>query len=394
MALNFDNTEVAFAYLSDEELKKSYYIFKLLNNNTLSNIGKQITIKAFDAGLPIKGIIKNTIFNAFVGGENIEESQYEIETLNRYGVGVILDYGVEAKNEESEFDEVSKTIEELMHQIKKSGNKTLQVCAKVSAFARNELLEKKSTSSYSLSEQELQEWNRVKERIHRLSKLAFELEIKLFFDAEESWMQDAIDELVTEMMAEFNQSKAIVYNTIQLYRQDRLDYLKDQHQIAKENQYLLAVKLVRGAYMEKERNRASELNYNSPIQNTKADTDSDFNSAIEYCIQHIEEISVCVASHNEESNYYLDELLHHYEISQNHVNVLSSQLFGMGDYITFNMAENGYNTLKYLPFGPVEDLLPYLVRRAQENSSVNGQASRELSLVKKELKRRGIKTLF
>ena len=392
MSLNFDNTEIAFQHLSNKELKKSYYIFKLLNHSFLSKIGKSITLSAFDIGLPIKGVVKSTIFDAFVGGESIAESEYEIHLLDERGVGVILDYGAESKNLETELDAIADTITNVILQVHDDQRNNMDVCAKVTAFAKNELLEKVSENE-KLTQKENELWARVIERMDRVCRAAWEHNVRIYIDAEESWMQNAINELVEMMMSRYNQEKCIVVNTIQLYRKDGLDYLKQAHASAQSANYKLGVKLVRGAYMEKERKRAEELGYESPIQPTKAATDYDFNQAIEYCVEHIDSIFFCVASHNEESNYYLDELLTKKRISKNHQNVVIAQLFGMGDHITFNMAKTGYQATKYLPYGPVEDLLPYLLRRANENSSVDGQASRELTLLKKEIKRRGLNVL-
>ena len=392
MSLNFDNTEIAFQHLTNKELKKSYYIFKLLNHSFLSKIGKSITLSAFDIGLPIKGVVKSTVFDAFVGGESIAESEYEIHLLDDRGVGVILDYGAESKNLETELDAIADTITNVILQVHDDQRNNMDVCAKVTAFAKNELLEKVSVKE-TLTQGENELWARVIERMDRVCRAAWEHNVRIYIDAEESWMQDAINELVEMMMSRYNQEKCIVVNTIQLYRKDGLDYLKHAHASAQSANYKLGVKLVRGAYMEKERKRAEDHGYETPIQPTKATTDYDFNQAIEYCVEHIDSIFFCVASHNEESNYYLDELLTKKSISKNHQNVVIAQLFGMGDHITFNMAKTGYQATKYLPYGPVEDLLPYLLRRANENSSVDGQASRELTLLKKEIKRRGLNVL-
>ena len=392
MSLNFDNSEIAFQHLTNKELKKSYYIFKLLNHSFLSKIGKSITLSAFDIGLPIKGVVKSTVFDAFVGGESIAESEYEIHLLDDRGVGVILDYGAESKNLETELDAIADTITNVILQVHDDQRNNMDVCAKVTAFAKNELLEKVSVKE-TLTQGENELWARVIERMDRVCRAAWEHNVRIYIDAEESWMQDAINELVEMMMSRYNQEKCIVVNTIQLYRKDGLDYLKHAHASAQSANYKLGVKLVRGAYMEKERKRAEDHGYETPIQPTKATTDYDFNQAIEYCVEHIDSIFFCVASHNEESNYYLDELLTKKSISKNHQNVVIAQLFGMGDHITFNMAKTGYQATKYLPYGPVEDLLPYLLRRANENSSVDGQASRELTLLKKEIKRRGLNVL-
>ena len=393
MPLNFDNTEIAFNHLSNKELKKLYYIFTILNNPVISGIGKSMTMTAFDAGLPIKGIVKKTIFDAFVGGESIAESEPEIKMLDERKVGVILDYGAEAKNEESELDAIADVITNVILQVHDDKRDNMDVCAKVTAFAKNELLEKVS-SKQTLSEEENRLLARVIERMDRVCRAAWEHHIQIYFDAEESWMQDAVDELVEMMMARYNRDDCTVLNTIQLYRKDRFNYLKKSFEIAQKGDYHLGVKLVRGAYMEKERKRAEEMGYESPIQNTKVETDTDFNRAVEFCVERVDQITFCVATHNEESNYFLDELLEANDISRNHPNVITAQLFGMGDHITFNMANEGYQATKYLPYGPVEELLPYLLRRANENSSVDGQASRELTLLKKEMKRRGLTIFF
>lgn len=390
--LHFDNTQIAFSHLSNQALKKSYYIFKLLNNKFLSSVGKSATMLAFDVGLPIKGIVKKTIFDAFVGGETIAESEPEIAMLDNKQVGVILDYGAEAKNKEEELDAIADTITNVILQVHDDQRNNMDVCAKITAFAKNELLEKVSANT-TLNEEETELWARVIERTDRVCRAAWEHNVRIYIDAEESWMQNAINELVEIMMSRYNREQCIVLNTIQLYLKHGFSYLQQAHEAAKAADYILGVKLVRGAYMEKERARADEQGYSSPVQDTKADTDKDFNRAVEYCVQHVDDIYFCVASHNEESNYYLNELLTEHQIAKHHPNIVIGQLFGMGDHITFNMAAAGYKATKYLPYGPVQELLPYLLRRANENSSVDGQASREFMLLKKEIKRRGLNVL-
>lgn len=393
MNLNFDNTEIAFASLSNKELKKAYYIFQLLNQPLLSSIGKTVTMFAFSAKLPIKGLIKSTIFDAFVGGETVIESEPEINMLAQNNIRVILDYGVEAKDAEEELDNTMHSIAAIIDQIASTNQQNLDVCSKITAIAPNQLLTDVSAGN-PLSDIEQKQWNRVKERLNHLCKKAIESNVKLYIDAEESWMQDAIDDLVDEMMQKYNKEKPFIFNTIQLYRHDRLAFFKHSHQKALTNGYILGAKLVRGAYMEKERKRASDHQLPSPIQSSKEDTDRDYNLAIEYFVNNINTIAACVATHNEESNYYLNELLEKNQIPVNHSHIITAQLFGMGDHITFNMANASYNATKYLPYGPVEELLPYLLRRAKENSSVDGQASRELNLVRRELKRRKLRVLF
>lgn len=350
-------------------------------------------MSAFDIGLPIKGLVKQTLFNAFVGGETLEESEPEMNMLQESNICVILDYGIEAKNEEQQLNQIADKIHSILEQIKSAQHQHVHTSAKISAFADNSLLEKVSSGDQlTKAEQEL--WQRVIERTDKVCRMAHEAKVQVYLDAEESWLQQAIDDLVELMMQRYNKEQAIVFQTIQLYRHDRLVYLQELHQRARDKGYVLAVKLVRGAYMEKERKRALDLGYQSPIQVSKEATDADYNKAVEYCIDHLDEICMCVASHNEESNYLLDEQLSKKGIKRQHPHILTAQLFGMGDHITFNMAKEGYNTNKYLPFGPVKELLPYLLRRANENSSVDGQASRELTLLKKEMKRRGLKSIF
>jgi len=386
VALNFDNTEVAFKPMSNKELKKSYRLFKLLNNTKLSALGRKVTMIAFNMGLPIKGIVKKTIFDAFVGGESIDETQPDIKRLGKYGVQTALDYGVEAKNEENQLDETANVLVRKIAYVKEDPFANIAT-AKVTALSNDALL-KKMTKGEALNEQEKGKWDRVVERMDLVSKTAYDSGNSLYFDAEESWLQVAIDDLVQQVMRKYNTEKPIIFNTIQLYRHDRLAFLKELHKDAIKHGYVLAVKLVRGAYMEKERNAAAEQGYKSPIHKTKAAVDKDYNLAVEFCMSHIDTIAFCLASHNEESNYLLEDLTQKFNIKKNHPHVMSCQLFGMGDHITFNMAQEGFNTAKYIPYGPVKELLPYLLRRANENSSVDGQASRELTLAKKEMKRR------
>jgi len=388
MALNFDNTEVAFSHLTNKALKKSFRLFKLLNNTKISALGRDLTLWAFNLGLPIKNLVKKSIFDAFVGGESIDESKPIIETLAAKGVESILDYGVEAQNEESKLDEIARTLVRKIAYIKEDPNANI-ASVKITALSRDPLLVKVSTGE-SLDQHEMTEWERVIERIDMVCRSAFDSNNKVYIDAEESWIQGGIDQLVVLMMKKYNQQKPIVFNTVQLYRHDRLAFLKQQYQEAQSGGYTLAVKLVRGAYMEKENKRAKENNTLSPIHTSKENTDADFNAALEFCIQNIENIAICAATHNEESNYILDELLRSGSIAKDHPHIMTAQLYGMGDHITFNLAKEGYNAGKYLPYGPVKELIPYLIRRAQENSSVDGQTGRELALLRKEMKRRGL----
>lgn len=390
--ISFDNTENAFAYKSDKELKQSKFLFSTMDYPLFVPIGTRLTPFLMKTGLPVNGIIKNTIFKQFVGGETLAETETVANTLGKYGVDVILDYGVEGKKGEANFEHAT---EEFIKVIKYAATqKNIPfISIKVSAFASNGLLKTLNEAPRLRSgihdhEEEEAEWDKVCDRMYRICEAAAKYNIGVLVDAEESWLQDPVDRLTIEMMEEFNKTKAIVYNTIQLYRHDRLKFLELSHKIAAKGGFILGVKLVRGAYMEKERKRASEYGYASPIQASKEATDNDYDAAIKFCINNINTTAFIIASHNEESSLLAVDLMNQNGLSLNHSHIHFSQLYGMSDQITFNLAKAGCSVSKYLPFGPIREVIPYLMRRAQENSSVSGQTGRELSLIKNEIKRR------
>jgi proline dehydrogenase len=384
LMVSFDNTENAFKSKTNSELRKSYWLFKLIGNPVLVNLGASMGPLALNLGL--KGVIKTTIFKQFVGGETIEECTATIRHLGQYNIGTILDYSVEGKESEEDFDHC---LQETLETIKKGkGDNDIPFSVfKVTGLARFGLLEKVSAGK-SLSKTESDEWDRVKKRVNTICHFAMESDQPVFIDAEESWIQQAIDDLANENMALCNKTKPIVYNTYQLYRSDRLQYLKHSVQHAKTNGYHLGAKLVRGAYMEKERKRAVEMNYPSPIQPDKTSTDKDYNLALKLAVDNINMMGLCAGTHNEESSLYLVNLIKEKNIAANDKRIYFSQLLGMSDHISFNLSLNGYNVAKYVPYGPVREVLPYLIRRAQENTSVKGQTGRELSLIMKEKARR------
>ena len=335
-------------------------------------------------GLPVKGLIKDSIYKQFCGGETIEECQPTIEKLADSHIGTILDYSVEGKDEISEFEHTKNEIHRTITRAMKDDKIPFAVF-KVTGIAPFEILEKVSCGK-ELFKHETEEWELVGKRVTEICEYAHSIGQPVFIDAEESWVQDAIDCLANEMMERFNTEKPIVFNTIQMYRHDRMEFLKESHREAKEKGYILAVKLVRGAYMEKERKRAEEMNYPSPIHNTKTATDKAFDEAIEYCLENIKEIAFVAGTHNEKSIQLLVQKMEEKGVSHDHPHVFFSQLYGMSDNLSYVLAKNNYHVSKYVPYGPVKDAIPYLIRRAQENSSVTGQVSRELDLIKKGIK--------
>ncbi len=384
--LDFDNTEIAFASKTNRQLSERYWLFRAMNNPTLTKLGISVLGWAIRWKLPVKGLIKATIFKQFCGGETVEECLPVMEELAKSNIKSILDYSVEGEETEEVFDSV---VEKVLYTIEKSKQTPHIPFAvfKMTGIARFGLLEKVSAAQ-TLSPDEVAEWNRVKSRLHKICKAAQQARLPVMIDAEESWIQAAIDSLADEMMEQYNKSMPLVYNTIQLYRKDRLAFLKSSFSKAEKGGYYLGVKLVRGAYMEKERQRALEHGYASPIHETKQDTDRDFNLALEFCISHINRIGVCSGTHNEESNLTLARLIQEKNLPFNHPHLYFSQLYGMGDHISYNLSKLGFNVSKYLPYGEVKFVLPYLFRRAQENTAVAGYASRELRLLIAERARR------
>lgn len=383
---NFDNTEVAFKQKTNGELKKAYWLFKIISSNFLTKVGPPVTNFFLNIGLPIQGAIKSTIFHQFCGGETIAECDKAIEQLSKGGVGTILDYSVEGEEEEKVFDE---TCEEIIRTILRAdGDKRIPITVfKVTGIGRFALLQKIDAKE-TLNEEETAEFEKVKLRCEMICRAAYERKVPIMVDAEETWIQNTIDELALDMMRKFNKEGIIVYNTYQMYRHDKLADMKADHLIAKAAGFILGVKMVRGAYMEKERKRAAEMGYPSPIQVDKAASDHDYNESLRYCVDHIEDIAIVAGTHNEESSRLLTYLLEEKKVAHNHPHVYFAQLLGMSDNLSFNLADSNYNVAKYVPYGPIKAVMPYLFRRAQENTSVAGQTGRELGLIERELKRR------
>ena len=382
----FDNTQIAFSLKTDTELDRAYFLFKMIANEPLVRIGTAVTNFALKANLPVEGLIRATVFDHFCAGVNEDDSLKVVDNLFTKGVSSVLDYSVEGKEEEEQFDAVLEKTLKLIYFAKEKMAIPFAVF-KPSGFGRIDLYEVVSLGK-KLTQSETEEWNRVVARFEKVCKAAYDSDVALLIDAEESWMQDAVDTLVEEMMMKYNKSKSIVFNTLQMYRWDRLDYLEKLHEKAKQESFFIGMKLVRGAYMEKENERAIANNYPTPICASKEATDENYNIAVKYMVDHIDTMSIFEGTHNEASTYFLMNLLEEKGIKSTDERIWFGQLYGMSDNISFNLAAEGYNVAKYLPFGPVKDVMPYLIRRAEENTSVAGQTSRELAMIKAERNRR------
>jgi len=381
----FNNTETAFALKSDSQLERAYFLFKMIQNEPMVRIGTAVTNFALKAHLPVEGLIRSTVFDHFCGGVTEEDCMPNIDKMYGSGVFSVLDYSVEGKETEEQFDfAMQKTLKSL--EFCKEKDSIPFVVFKPTGVGRFALYQK-LTEKEDLNEEEKSEWIRVVNRFYTICEKAHEYDVPILIDAEESWMQDAADNLVEELMEKFNKKRAIVFNTLQMYRHDRMDYLRDLHRKAHQKDFHIGLKVVRGAYMEKERDRAKEKGYPSPICVDKQATDDNYNEAINYMMEH-KKMALFAGTHNEESSYKLIKLAKEHKIKPEDKRLWFGQLYGMSDHISFNLAKEGYNTAKYVPFGPVRDVMPYLIRRAEENTSVAGQTSRELNLIKEERKRR------
>lgn len=382
----FNNTQVAFALKTDTELERAYFLFKMIDNEPLVRIGTAVTNFALKAHLPVESLIRATVFDHFCGGTTEEDCLSVVDKMFTKGVSSVLDYSVEGKEEEEQFDAALqmtlKTVE-----FAKERKAIPFAVFKPTGLGRFDLYTKVG-EKHSLTFEEKKEWDRVVARFELICITAHEKDVALLIDGEESWMQDAADDLVTEMMRKYNKKKAIVFNTLQLYRWDRLDYLKKLHEKAKAEGFYIGMKIVRGAYMEKENNRAEEMGYPTPICESKEATDNNYDLTMAYMMDNIDTMSIFAGTHNESSSYKLIEMMQAKGISKNDERIWFGQLYGMSDNISYNLAEYGYNVAKYLPFGPVRDVMPYLIRRAEENTSVAGQTSRELNMLKTERQRR------
>jgi proline dehydrogenase len=384
--VSFEDTSISFCSQSDYKLRKTYWLFALMNQNWLVKIGTFFIKLALKLKLPVKGLIRNTIFEQFCGGETIRDCERTIQHLHDSQVGTILDYSVEGEDDEKSFDATVLEILRTIERASESQDIPFSVF-KVTGLANTDLLEAVQRGD-TLDEADAAAFGRVRERVNTLCQRAYEKNVRIFIDAEESWIQDTIDGLAYQMMDRYNHERCVVYNTYQMYRWEMFDQLVKATEVAKQKGYFLGAKLVRGAYLEKERIRSHEEEYQDPIQATKEDTDRDFDRAIDFCLSHRDVVSICLGTHNEYSCQYAIEEMRLMGIAPNDPHIYFAQLLGMSDNISYNLANAGYNVAKYVPYGPVETVMPYLFRRAEENKSIAGQSSREFTLVKTELERR------
>lgn len=384
----FNNTEIAFALKSDSQLERAYFLFKMIKSEPLVKIGTAVTKFALKTSLPVEGLIRYTVFDHFCGGVTEEDCMLNIDKMYTKNVHSVLDYSVEGKEEEAQFDHVKDKTLKIIRFVHEKDAIPFAVF-KPSGFGRFALYQK-ITENKELSPAEKEEWKKVVTRYEEVAKASFDNDIPLLIDAEESWMQTAADDLVEELMEKYNKEKAIVFGTLQLYRHDRLSYLKELHKRANQKGYKIGMKLVRGAYMEKERERAQKYNYQDPICKDKDATDENYNAVMKYMFENLNDMAIFNGTHNEESSYLLMDFIEKSNYSKSDPRLWFGQLYGMSDNISYNLSSEGYNVAKYLPFGPVKDVMPYLIRRAEENTSVAGQTNRELDLIFKEKKRRKV----
>ncbi len=384
--MNFDDTRIAFEYLSDSQLKNAHFIFDKMSNPTLVNLGTKATLLALKLHLPISFILKKTVYQHFCGGETIEEVNRSVDIMKKYGIDVILNYGVEGKYSEEEFDNTAKSLHKTL-QFAIQNKSITTISCKPSGLMAHNLLEK-INAGLELTPDEKVRYDKGMKRLSDLAKAAMENKVSLHLDAEETWIQTAIDKIAFELSMEYNKTFPTIINGLQLYVKSKLDFLKESVEHGIENNYIPGLKLVRGAYIEKETERAKEMGYPNPICESLQATHDNYNNGLKYCVENIDKLFLCNASHNEYSCNYLAKLMEDNGIPKNHPRIYTAQLKGMSDNISFVMAKNGYNIQKYIAYGPVKQVIPYLIRRAQENTSVEGQTTRELDLIKQEIKRR------
>ncbi len=387
--LDFKNTEIAFSAKSDRELKQMAWLFNWMNKSSLVKIGSKLLLIAIKLRLPfVKMIVRKTIFRQFCGGRTLLETKNSVDKLYAHGVLSILDYGVEAKQHEKEFN---KTMNEIIRAIEFAhlNPSVPAISIKITGLARFSFLEDLQNHK-PLKQENRNEYKNILKRIDAICHTGKQKGVSVLIDAEESWIQKPIDHFATVMMRRYNREEVVVYNTFQMYRKGMLQFLIDSYNLAQKGGYMLGAKLVRGAYMEKERARAENMGYEDPILESKEAVNDAYDTAVRFCVDNYEDLALINASHNEQSNLLQAQLIAEQDIKRSHPHLIFSQLYGMSDNLTFNLANAGFYVAKYLPYGSVKEVVPYLIRRAQENTAVTGDVSRELGMIKQEMKRRGL----
>lgn len=384
--IDFANTELAFQAKTDAELRRTYWLFRMIDNPFLTKYGPKALMLALRLGLPVQGIVRRTLFELFVGGENLPDTARTSAYLAKFGVQTILDYSVEAEKTEAGFEQTKREIIATLAHGAQHPSVAFSAC-KLTGLASFELMEN-IQSGAMLSYDEQAAYERLQQRLEEIAQAAARHQTPVFIDAEESWIQDTIDAMTESLMERYNRERPLIWTTVQLYRHDRIYYLRELIQRSRERGYVLGVKLVRGAYLEKENHRATEMGYPTPMQPSKQACDRDYDAALAFCVRNLHHVALCAGTHNENSTRYLLDLMQTYGIPNDHPNIWFSQLLGMSDNLSFNLGHRGYNVAKYLPYGPVKAVMPYLIRRAEENTAIAGQSSREVQMVREELQRR------
>jgi proline dehydrogenase len=384
--MSFEDTKIAFEAKSDQALRKTHFVFSSMKKPWMVKSGTILTNFALKMRLPVKGIIKSTLFEQFCGGESIRDCGNAIQHLGKYNVQTILDYSVEGQEKESSFDHTRDEALRVADYAQSNPNIPF-VVVKLTGLGSRTLMAKKAEGGV-LTQEENERFHKFKQRVKDIAQRVYEHGLKFMIDAEESWILPVTDRVALELMLEFNQDRPVIYTTYQFYRHQALPDMKKHFQEIRTAGKHFGAKLVRGAYMETERERAREKGYPDPIQPDKLSTDRDYDEAQQFIIENLDHFSVCSGTHNENSNAFMANLMDAHGIDRSDERVYFAQLMGMSDNISFKLAKEGYNVAKYVPYGPVELVLPYLFRRAEENTSIAGQSGREYTLVKKELKRR------
>lgn len=377
-------SDSAFSHYSISQLRRTKVLFKILQNPLVSWFSGFVPHIPILLRLPfVKSLIKHYIFSHFCGGEDWKEVHQSALKLQKQNILSSLDYSVECKQTEQDYETTKKVLLNVLEEAKNLSH--IPFCVlKITGLGRFALLEK-IHNGQTLSDNEKAEWQRVQSRFDSICEKAVDCNTKLLVDAEESWIQKPIDNIVKRAMKRHNQNEPMIYNTYQLYLKAKYEQLKTDWEKAKEKGYILGSKLVRGAYMEKETKRAVKMHLPNPIQPSKAKCDQDFNDSLKFCLKHIDDFGIYIGTHNIESTQKARQLMQEYGIAKSDERVFFSQLLGMREILSYELAQQDYLVSKYTPFGKIAEVIPYLLRRIQENSSVKDQLNDEIKVITREL---------